>query len=137
MQLQNLYETQKGFASINPTNPRTNPWNCGNCSAFGHVEKLSFFWVGHFEFSFSKEKYSFEEKKKIKVADFSKWPFFKITNSQNFFAKISHIGPWVSRIDWCKAHQCSSTYMVVRLSGIRAKTGKKCIFCDLKVWNEL
>ena len=28
------------FASINPTIPRTNPWNFGrNCSAFGEVEK--------------------------------------------------------------------------------------------------
>ena len=32
------------FPSFNPTNPRTNPWNFGgNCSAFGRVEKLSFF----------------------------------------------------------------------------------------------
>ena len=32
------------FTSINPTNPKTNPWNFGgNCSAFGDVEKLSFF----------------------------------------------------------------------------------------------
>ena len=30
------------FVSINPINPRTNPWNFGrNCSAFGDVEKLS------------------------------------------------------------------------------------------------
>ena len=28
-----------------------------------------------------------------------KWPFFKITNSQIFFVKISWLGPWVSRID--------------------------------------
>ena len=33
------------------------------------------------------------------MADFSKWPFLKIANSQNFFVKISQIGPWVSRID--------------------------------------
>ena len=33
------------------------------------------------------------------MADFSKWPFFKIANPQNFFVKISQIGPWVSRID--------------------------------------
>ena len=33
------------------------------------------------------------------MADFSKWPFFKIANSQKFFVKISWIGPWVSRID--------------------------------------
>ena len=38
------YATSMPFASINPTNPRTNPWNFGgNCSAFGEVEKLSFF----------------------------------------------------------------------------------------------
>jgi hypothetical protein len=30
---------------------------------------------------------------------FSKWPFFKIANSQNNFVKILWIGPWVSRID--------------------------------------
>ena len=24
---------------------------------------------------------------------------FKIANSQNFFTKISHIGPWVNRIE--------------------------------------
>ena len=34
----------------------------------------------------------------------SKWPIqkteiFKIANSQKIFAKISQIGPWVSRID--------------------------------------
>ena len=29
------------------------------------------------------------------MADFSKWPFFKIANSQNFFAKISQIGPYL------------------------------------------
>ena len=33
------------------------------------------------------------------MADFSKWPFFKIANPQNLFMKISQIGPWVSRID--------------------------------------
>ena len=39
------------FASINPTNPRTNLWNFGeNCSAFGGGWKTQFFWVGHFEF---------------------------------------------------------------------------------------
>ena len=32
------------FASFNPTNRRTNPWNFGGiCSAFDEVEKLSFF----------------------------------------------------------------------------------------------
>ena len=37
--------------------------------------------------------------KKSKMADFSKWPFFKMANSQKIFMKISWIGPWVSRID--------------------------------------
>ena len=73
------------------------------------------------------------------MADFSKSPFFKIANSQNFFMKISQIGPWVSRIDWCEGHQCS-TYVSMRLSDIRAKTGlkhKKCIFCLLWICNLL
>ena len=44
------------------------------------------------------KKKKFEEKK-FKMADFSKWPFLKIANSRDFFAKISQIGPWVGRID--------------------------------------
>ena len=48
------------FASINPTNPRTNPWNFGgNCSAFGGGWKTQFFWVGHFEIFFAKKKFFF------------------------------------------------------------------------------
>ena len=44
------------FASINPTNPRTNPWNFGgNCSAFGDVEKLSFFESAILNFFFKKK----------------------------------------------------------------------------------
>ena len=44
------------FASINSTNPRTNPWNFGgNCSAFGGGWKTQFFWVGHFEFFLAKK----------------------------------------------------------------------------------
>ena len=60
-----------------------------------------------------------------------KWPFFKIANSQKFFAKISQIRPWVSRIAWCEGHWCGSTYVTVRLSDISLKTAKnhkKCIF---------
>ena len=66
-------------------------------------------------------------KKKFKMAN-SKKQFFNSANSQYFFTKILQIGPWVSRINWCKGHWCGSTYMVVRLSDIRSKTGKKCIF---------
>ena len=76
-------------------------------------------------------------KKKFKMANFSKWPFFKIANSQNLFVKISWIGPWVGRIDWCEGHWPGSTYMVVKQCGrptVRHKHKKclktpKCIFC--------
>ena len=64
----------------------------------------------------------FEKKK-------SRWPTQKNWDFQKIFAKISHIGPWVGRIDWCKGHWCGLTYMAVRLSDISSKTGKKCIFC--------
>ena len=56
-----------------------------------------------FSWEWSKKKFFFW-RKKFKMADFSKWLFFKIANSQNFFVKISWIGPWVSRIDWCEGH---------------------------------
>ena len=58
------------------------------------------------------------------------WVFFRYQFSI-FFAKILGIGPWVSRMNWCKEHQCGSTYMVVRLSDITSKKGRKpkwCIF---------
>ena len=38
-------------------------------------------------------------KKKLKVADSKKTEFFKITNSQYVFVKISWICPWVCRIE--------------------------------------
>jgi len=41
----------------------------------------------------------FFEKKKIQNGRLKKSAFFKIANSQKFFAKISQIRPWVSRID--------------------------------------
>ena len=52
-----------------------------------------------------------------------KTEIFNSPNSQYFFAKISGIGPWVSRINWCKLHQCGSTYMVIRLSNVSSKKG--------------
>ena len=69
--------------------------------------------------------------KKFKMADFSKWPFFKIANSRNFYAKILQIGPWVTTIIRCKGHWCSSIYMVVRLSDIRQKQTKNAFFVFL------
>ena len=55
---------------------------------------------------------------------FKKSQFFKSTNSEHFFTKISGNGPWVSRRYWCIGQGCSSPYMVVRLSIKRAKTTK-------------
>ena len=37
--------------------------------------------------------------KKIQNGQQKKNGFFKIANSQNFFTKLSQIGPWVSKID--------------------------------------
>ena len=61
-------------------------------------------------------------KKKIQNGRLKKTEVFNSPNSQYFFRKISWIGPWVNRINWCEGHWCSSTYMVVRLSDVRAKT---------------
>ena len=42
------------FASINPTNPRTNPWKFHEkILRIGGAGKWVFFWVGHFDFFFS------------------------------------------------------------------------------------
>ena len=51
------------------------------------------------------------------------FPAHPILNS--FSRKISGIDPWVSRINWCKGQWCGLTYMVVRLSDISTKKGKK------------
>ena len=55
------------FASMNPTNPTTNPWNFGgNCSAFGGGWKTQFFLIGHFDFFFKKKLlHSHENKSKF------------------------------------------------------------------------
>ena len=46
----------------------------------------------------------------------SKWQtqkklIFQLCQFSIFFMKISWIGPWISRIDWCKGHWCGSTYI--------------------------
>ena len=47
------WATSMPFASINPTNPRTNlQKNLEKILRIGRIEKLIFFWVGHFEFLF-------------------------------------------------------------------------------------
>ena len=75
------------------------------------------------------DMFSWEWSKKIQNGRLKKTEFFNLVKSWAISAKISWIGPWVSRIDWCEGHQCDSTYMVVRLLDISSKTGKKCIFC--------
>ena len=62
---------------------------------------------------------------------FKKSQFFKSTNSEYFFTKISWNGPLVSRRNSCIGQGCSSTYMVVGLSNKRAKTTKNA-FLPLK-----
>ena len=43
-------------------------------------------------------------KKKFQNGWLKKNTFFKTINSQYFFAKLSGIGPWISRINWCEGH---------------------------------
>ena len=66
--------------------------------------------------------------KKNQNGQLKKSSFSSSAISQYFFANNSWIGPLVSRIDWFERHWCGSTYMVVRLSNISSKTGKKYSF---------
>ena len=52
---------------------------------------------------------------------FQKIQFFKSSNSEHFFTKISGNGPLVRRRNSWIGQGCSSTYMVVRLSNKRGK----------------
>ena len=78
-----------------------------------------------------RKKSIFSEFWMLEFSCFKKSQFFKSTNSQHFFTKISENGPWVSRRNSCIGQGCSSTYMVVRLSNKRAKTTKNA-FLPLK-----
>jgi hypothetical protein len=49
----------------------------------------------------------------FKMADSKKQRFSKTPILKKNIAKISGIGPWVSRVDWGEKHWCGSTYMVV------------------------
>ena len=91
---------------------------------------FSFLVFGFWLLGWSKNFFFFL-KKKIQNGRLKKRSFSSSANSQYFFMKISGIGPWVSRIGWCEGHWCCLTYMVVRLSDIRSKTAKKCLFCVL------
>ena len=95
------------------------------------ILKIEFhpWYVVNFKFVTNFNKNEAKKFKKNLNGRLKKTEFFKITNSQYFFVKISWIRPWLSRIDWCEGQRCGSTYMSVRLSNISPKTGKKCIFC--------
>ena len=77
-----------------------------------------------FSWEWSKKIFFFL-KKKIQNGRLKKTEFFNFFKSWAISAKFLWIGPWVNKVDWCKGHWCSSTYMVARLSDIRAKTAKK------------
>ena len=87
----------------------------------------------HFSMNWSKKKFKMADLK-IQNGRLKKTSFSSSANSQYFFMKISWIGPWFSRIDWCEVHWYGSTYMAVRLSDICSKTGKKCIFGDFRLF---
>ena len=81
---------------------------------------------GFFHWIKTKQYFFFEKKN-------SNWPtkkylIFQLRQFSIFFLEILWIGPWNIRIDWRHRHWCGSTYIVVRLSDISSKTGKKCIF---------
>ena len=46
------------------------------------------------------------KQKKNQNGRLKKRSIFKIANSKYFFVKISWIGPWVGRIEWCEGHWC-------------------------------
>ena len=72
----------------------------------------------------NKTKFFFFEKK-IQNGRLKKTSFCQTVNSQYFFAKLSRMGPWVNRIDWCEGHWFGSICVVVRLSDISSKMAKK------------
>ena len=77
--------------------------------------KLWLIWI-----RMKQKKILFFEKKiqngRLKKTEFFNYPQ-KLSNCRQNF----QVGPWVSRIDWCKGHQCDSTYTAVRLSDVSPK----------------
>ena len=51
-----------------------------------------------------KQKKNIFEKKKNQNGRLKKLSFSTTTKTWAIFSKISQIGPWVSRIDWCEGH---------------------------------
>ena len=72
--------------------------------------------------------WSKKKRKKNQNGRLKKTEIFKTTKSLYFLAKISGIGHWVYRINWCERHGCGSTYMAVRLPKRRPFYSKKNIF---------
>ena len=106
------------FASINLTHPRTNPRNFRK--KYWELTK-PWKWL---LFSFLVFGYWVVQKIILNSPiTKNKTSFSSSANSQYFFMKISGIGPWVSKINWCERHWCGSIYMVIRLSDISTKTG--------------
>ena len=63
--------------------------------------------------------------KKNQNGRLKKTEIFNFAISWAISAKISWIGSWVSRIEWCEGHWSGSTYMAVRLSDTSSKMAKK------------
>ena len=63
-------------------------------------------------------------KNKFKMADSKKLRFL----TPPILIFFPGIGPLVRTINWCKGHQCGSTYMVVRLYGVSSKRAKNAFF---------
>ena len=88
-----------------------------------HMKLLGFF---HTE---KPKKIFFEQpnNQKPKTKKLNKSHFQGFVNSQYFFMKISWIGPWVSRIDWCKRHWRGSKR---GNNKSRNEDAKKCPYCE-------
>ena len=73
-----------------------------------------------FEQEWGKKNSNFFEFWILEFCCFKKSQFFKSTNSEHFFTKISGNGPWITRKKSWIGQGCSSSYMVVRLSNKRS-----------------
>ena len=96
------------------------------------IWKIDFFWNNKILlYKIQKKKNKFFEIWILEFGCFKKSQFFKSTNSEHFFIKISGNGPWVNRRYSCIGQGCSSTYMVVRLSNKRGKNAFLVFFAFL------
>ena len=82
----------------------------------------------------SQGSFHWKKQKTIQNGRLKKTLFSSSANSQYFFTKISWIASLVIIIDLCEGHWCGLTCMVVGLSNVSSKTGKKCIFCVFRLF---